>query len=103
MTFEEFLTDQCGYSDVRMVAPGLYAAIRPFLFTSAVVTVRAGDTHGCDDRWCYHSHAEAKAALDAWNGEGEPGGWHRHPASGRRRGDDPPPWAPPGATEWIAP
>lgn len=32
----------------------------------------------------------AVAALIAWNGEGEPSGWMRHPETGRRRpGGDP--------------
>ena len=40
-----------------------------------------------EDRWCYHSYDAAKAALDAWDGEGKPTGWHRDPASGLKRPD----------------
>lgn len=41
-----------------------------------------------EDAYCYHSFAEAKEEALEWNGgEGEPQGWYRHPASGRRRPD----------------
>ena len=73
------------------------------MFTTAIAVALDGDLHSVADRWCYHTPSSAKSALDAWTGEGEPDGWHRHPMSGRRRGDDPPPTEPPGAREWIAP
>lgn len=38
-----------------------------------------------DDCWCYDSVELAVKALEAWDGDGEPTGWKRHPASGRRR------------------
>lgn len=40
-----------------------------------------------DDGWCYDSVEAAIAAAEAWDGEGEPAGWFRHPFSGRRRVD----------------
>lgn len=45
------------------------------------------DVHefGYEDRYCYSTFSGARAALDAWDGTGDPVGWHRHPASGRRR------------------
>ena len=46
---------------------------------------RIGDYSGYDDRWCYHTLYDAAEALLTWDGTGEPGGWHRHPDSGRRR------------------
>lgn len=79
-----WLVKECGYRDVRPLGDGRYAAISPLMFTHAIIVGRIGDL-GYDDRWCYHDHASALAALDAWNGVGEPEGWHRHPASGRRR------------------
>jgi len=40
--------------------------------------------------WQYQSRDAALVALAAWDGEGEPEGWYRHPATGRRRpGGDP--------------
>lgn len=42
------------------------------------------------DVWQYQSRSDAVAALEAWDGEGEPPGWYRHIGSGRRRpGGDP--------------
>jgi len=42
------------------------------------------------DVWQYQSRDAALVALAAWDGEGEPEGWYRHPATGRRRpGGDP--------------
>lgn len=42
------------------------------------------------DVWQYQSVQAALAAHDAWDGVGEPTGWYRHPASGRRRPDGDP-------------
>lgn len=45
------------------------------------------------DRWCYHSVEQAIEAARAWDGiwpDSEPAGWHRHPATGRRRKDGDP-------------
>lgn len=44
------------------------------------------------DRWCYHTWNDARAALAAWDPltQREPSGWHRHPRSGRRRPDGDP-------------
>jgi hypothetical protein len=56
------------------------------------------DVHeeGYEDRYCYFTKELAVEALDAWNGQGDPVGWHRHPKTHRRRdvltGE-----------EWIAP
>jgi hypothetical protein len=47
---------------------------------------------GWDDSWIYLAEMEAAAwrAALGWDGEGEPEGWYRHPASGRRRDDGDP-------------
>lgn len=75
-----------GYRDPKPIRDGSwYACIAPFLFTHAIIIGRMRDTGMYEDRWCYESYAKAKEALDAWDGEGEPDGWHRHPTSGRRR------------------
>jgi hypothetical protein len=73
-----------GYRSVRDIGAGRYACLRPLIFTWSLIVGRWGDTLSLDDAWCYHTQAAALAALDAWNGEGEPAGWHRHPLSGRR-------------------
>jgi len=82
--FYKFLKEQ-GYTDIRMLDIKRYAAIFRFAFTHAIIVGQIGDQCGYEDRWCYSTYDQAKAALDAWNGYGEPDGWHRHPISGRRR------------------
>lgn len=75
-----------GYLHVRPLPDGVrWAGLFRFMFTTAIITGRIGDRSCIEDRWCYHTEAVALAALEAWNGEGEPEGWHRHPMSGRRR------------------
>lgn len=68
--------------------------IAPLAFTAAVVTTPITSTLSYDQRWCYADIPAALAAARAWLAEGfpegEPAGWHRHPATGRRRaGGDP--------------
>jgi hypothetical protein len=60
--------------------------LQRFLFTWAILADVT--TWGYGERWCYHDRASAQTALDAWDGEGEPNGWHRHLPSGRRRDPD---------------
>jgi hypothetical protein len=74
----------CGYLDIKPIGRTHWAGIQAKMYTHAVVTGQMGDTTGIADCWCYRSYADAKAALDGWNGQGEPTGWIRHPPSGRR-------------------
>jgi len=79
----EEICKECSCLDLKFFSNGGDAAIMPLMFTHAIVS---GFTPwGYKDRWCYGSYEEARAALDAWDGVGEPDGWHRHPATGRRR------------------
>ena len=79
------LCERDGYTDLRFFANGRTAVLQRLLFTYALLADL--NEWGYEDRWCYGSYAKAKAALDAWDGEGEPSGWHRHPDTGRRRPD----------------
>lgn len=82
-----FLTHLCvvnGYRAPRALAGDRYACIAPFAYTTAIIVGRIGDLTGYDDRWCYHTEADARRALETWDGVGEPEGWHRHPGTGRR-------------------
>ena len=74
------------YFDVQEKGEAAIVGVMPLLFTHAIVS--GINAYGYEDRWCYESYAEAKAALDAWDGTGEPNNWHRHPPSGRRRDKD---------------
>ncbi len=75
---------QCGYLDIRPIGRTHWAGIQPKMYTHAIVKGRIGDTIGIDDCWCYGSLRDAQAALALWDGVGEPIGWMRHPATGRR-------------------
>lgn len=77
------------YQNVKILDNGRYAAIDILLSAEAIITGQIIDQFGYDDRWFYE-RGKAAAALEAWNGEGEPEGWFRHPDTGRRRpGGDP--------------
>lgn len=87
MTPDEFLKylmeDGC-YLDGKLLTGNRWAVIHPLMYTHAILMGRVPRKMTHDDRWCYHTYAAAKAALNAWDGTGEPTGWHRHPSSGRR-------------------
>lgn len=76
-----------GYTDLKPISDTRWAGLFKFMYTTAIIVGRFGDHNNYDDRWCYHNETDAKAALDAWDGQypGEPEGWHRHPLTGRRR------------------
>lgn len=90
MTHAEFLMflKEQGYTEIRLFDLERYAAVLDLMFTAAIIVGRVGDMTGYDNRWCYHSHEDAKKALEEWNGIDEPKGWHRHPATGRRRNEN---------------
>lgn len=96
-TFLHHLEQSCGIINPRDLGDGRWAGIVGFLFTHAVVVGKVGDINSYEDRWCYEGRTAAEAGLDAWDGTGEPEGWHRHPLTGRRRehGD--------AETEYLAP
>jgi hypothetical protein len=73
------------YFHPKLLDEKRYACVMPLLFTHAIIVGRIGDNNSYEDRWCYGSAEQAIAALDAWDGTGEPQGWHRHPMTGRRR------------------
>jgi hypothetical protein len=79
----EQIARENGYTNYRMFVNGRDACLVRLIFNYAILS----DLTECgyDGRWCYSSKDAALAALNAWNGEGEPEGWHRHPPSGRRR------------------
>jgi hypothetical protein len=43
------------------------------------------DHCGHRTRYCYAERILAEQAMDAWDGEGDPLWWHKHPDSGRRQ------------------
>jgi hypothetical protein len=84
------VTEEGGrFTDPRLIDTDCWVAIKRFAYTHAIIIGEIGETSGYLDRWCYRTYSDAKTALDAWDGIGEPSGWHRHPSSGRRVSDDP--------------
>lgn len=86
-TMEKKMTIPSWAKAEKIFPDGRIAHVVPMLFTHRL-TVGSPESMemGCyDDGWCYHNLASALTALDAWDGSGEPTGWHRHPPSGRRR------------------
>lgn len=75
--------------DTKRLEDGRTLDLYPLLFgrTRLLVTLPEDDEAGlfADDAWEFPSYEVGKAALDAWDGTGEPEGWDRHPATDRRR------------------
>lgn len=77
-----------GYIEPRVLPDGRYTAVMQLAYTAAIIICGASTVEqGIDERWCFHSAAEALAASAKWDGTGDPEGWHRHIPSGRRRKD----------------
>lgn len=88
MTDAQFLLmlQENGYQCVRREKNGDWSGLMPLAFTWAIVTDL--NMTGYGDRWCYKTYTQAREALEAWDGTGEPDGWHRHPPTGRRVDED---------------
>jgi hypothetical protein len=77
-----------GYADARVLRDGRLVIVERLFGHAALLWVGTLQAH--EDAWCYATCREAVAAAHTWDGTGEPQGWVRHPASGRRRpGGDP--------------
>jgi hypothetical protein len=68
----------------RLIGDDRYAGLAAMIFTTRLVVGEIGNEGWYLDGWCYDSFEDAYDALFAWDGTGEPTGWHRHPSSGRR-------------------
>lgn len=68
----------------RRLRDGRIIDVSRMLFTWRI-SVGDSDCVYYEDVWCYETSERAFDAAAAWDGEGEPAGWHRHPPTGRRR------------------
>jgi len=84
LAFLQWLVEECGCRDPKPIGGGQYACILRKAFTHAIITGRIGDEFGFNRNYCFETYQQAKAALDAWDGQGEPVGWFRDPTTGRR-------------------
>lgn len=75
---------------IRRLDDRRYVSVMPLIYTQAIIWGYVGDLDCYEDRWCYHTAEAAILAASAWDGTGEPEGWHRHPRTGRRRPDGDP-------------
>lgn len=62
---------------VRRVDETRWVALTQMIFTWALISAPITEVWGHDRRWCYHTFPAALAAGWAWDGTGEPQGWHR--------------------------
>lgn len=75
-----------GYEHYVIFPDGHDSCVTRFGFNYAILSDLTEWGYG--DRWCFADYRRALAGLLDWtlrSGDGEPVGWHRHPASGRRR------------------
>lgn len=63
---------ELGYTGLRRVPAGQLCGLLPFVFTAALVV--EVEVSGYGRRYCYEHQADANAALQAWDGQGHPGG-----------------------------
>jgi hypothetical protein len=82
--------DDVGMLWPKVIPGGRYVAVYRAGFNWRIVIGTLFDTWELRDAWCYPGMGRAKAALDAWDGNGEPTGWFKHPGTNRcRPGCDP--------------
>jgi hypothetical protein len=91
--------DELGFYATRELEDGHWLAVEPQTFGRARLGVsalhslygggiRAAFRLGYGDVFDYASREAAIAAMAQWDGDGEPEGWSRHAATGRRRQPD---------------
>jgi len=65
------------YAEPQLLTSGPYAGhwahLAQMLFTVGLMITDSSSGHPTV-RWCYYTRREAKAALETWNGEGNPPG-----------------------------
>lgn len=64
---------------------GMEAVVVPLLFGKAKICAGRTGERFYNDEWHYENADRALAAMERWDGSGEPDGWFKHPPSERRR------------------
>jgi hypothetical protein len=85
---EKYLKEHCQAITVKFFPEtGRYGMTKRLLFHYTLLSGPICDVEtGYDKRWCYDADVtNVEKALAAWNGNGDPEGWHRDPNTGRRR------------------
>lgn len=73
--------------DTKALSDGRIVELMRMLFNYRIYVRWPDQVSTYEDCWCYQNPTDARLAFDAWNGEGEPPGWNKHPESGRWRHD----------------
>lgn len=74
---EHLMRDVNGYTAVTLIPGKNICALRRMMYTVGLFYEL--DYTGFMGRYCYHSWAEAIAAINTWDGEGHPpGNWIKH-------------------------
>ncbi|MEY4545374.1 MAG: hypothetical protein RL685_1569 [Pseudomonadota bacterium] len=75
------------YLHVRRLESGRAVYLEPHSYGGCRLTIGTPGALWLDDQWHFQGEQwlEAWRGVLAWDGEGEPEGWYRHPATGRRR------------------
>lgn len=86
MPFTDAQMRECGYTAWRCLPDGTVLSIGPMLFGNGRLYVDVSPT-GYADCYCYDSLMLATECMIAFDPgrDAEPGGWKRHPFTGRRR------------------
>lgn len=72
-----------GFTHIRVIN-GKICGIKRFIFTTGLVI--GLDDVGYVGRYCYENHSDAVAALNEWNGNGDPNGdWIKYKGQGGER------------------
>lgn len=74
-----------GATLVRHLGDGREVTVYPEITGTARLCVGDRGEPDFDDEWQYSHRSDAIRAALAWDGTGEPAGWYRHRATGRRR------------------
>ena len=61
-----------GYDPIKRLDTGEFAGIYDYMFTAGIVV--GIDATGWRTRYCYESREQAEAALEQWDGRGDPPG-----------------------------
>lgn len=73
-----------GYESIREVPGQGLCALQKFAFTTGIIV--GLDSVCYRGRYCYADRAEAQLQLDAWDGQGDPGGaWIKYKGEGGDR------------------
>jgi hypothetical protein len=69
----------------KLLSTGMWAWVTKMTFGKGRLVIGHPGSQTLEDGWCYESLVDAVKELLRWDGTGEPQGWMRHPATGRRR------------------